>query len=1206
MKRIISGVLAFLLLLTLAPAVSLTAQAEITEDYTDTVLNDQAITGTTGSCNWSLDGTVLTISGSGTMRDYAEKQYDYGKNEYFWKTVETPWGIDITDVIIMPGVKKIGAGSFANCKCLKTVTFADGLKTIGIKAFANCSSLKKITIPDTVEEIGYAAFSGCGNLEEMTIPFVGEKRIPAFDERREARDVLFGYIFGEDAYPGGKATNQCFTIYTANQTIDTEEKYYKCAYYIKVYGSASYSKTYSKEHRHLFYTTLYYETTSYIVEDNKLQNSGWMELFQSMLDYEIITHNYNSISNNSITTVNSTGVITYTEGYPKDNYRQIYYIPSNLKKVTVTNAERLYFGAFSFCGSIDEIYVTKADTQISMNAFYGCLAETTDRWEYGSTKIYCEKGSALESYVLSGKRRLDPGHVLFGPNSGASWNNSTPGKGKYIPPERPTVLNVTDVAITLDAVYGMEYSLDGEKWSDNNVFTELKPDTEYTFYQRYSEVSQDHRTGPAVILASEPSESVTVATKPALSGISMSSLPYKLSYLEAKDTLKVSGGKLCLNYGDEQFEEIDLTADMVQGFDNTVVGTQTLTVTYRGFITTFDITIEPKSVSSIRITTPPAKTNYLEGQEVLDVTGGELQIYYNNGSREVIDLTEDMVSGFDNSKVGDQNLTVTYAGTTCTYRVSIIAIDYIITFLNWDNSIISSNIYHKGDTVTVPADPTKAADNTYTYAFAGWDKAVVNCAGNATYTATYTPTYRNYTILFKDWDGKVLSTKTYHWGDKVTVPTDPTRAADDTYTYAFKDWDKTVVNCAGNATYTATYTPTYKDYTIVFKDWDGKVLSTKTYHYGDKVTVPSNPTKAADDTYTYAFKDWDKTVVNCAGDTTYTATYTPTYKNYTIVFKDWDGKVLSTKTYHWGDEVTVPYNPAKAADNTYAYTFAGWDKEVVNCAGDATYKAIFTPVYIDYTVVFMNWYGTVISSKTYHWGDVVEAPENPEWPNEGNTTYTFTGWDQDITACDGNKIYFATYNAWAFADVVKTSWQFTAAKYVYERGLMTGKGTDVFDHIKFDPNSHLTREEFVQVLYNAEGRPEVTIENKFPDVKNDWYKNAVLWANESRVVMGMGNGKFGVGMKITRQDLAVMLYRYAQMKGYSLNAEEGKSAGFADGNKVSDYAKTAMDWAVTNKILGGKGTAGADISDMRLDPLGNATRAECAVMLKNFMSQFNP
>ena len=80
-----------------------------------------------------------------------------------------------------------------------------------------------------------------------------------------------------------------------------------------------------------------------------------------------------------------------------------------------------------------------------------------------------------------------------------------------------------------------------------------------------------------------------------------------------------------------------------------------------------------------------------------------------------------------------------------------------------------------------------------------------------------------------------------------------------------------------------------------------------------------------------------------------------------------------------------------------------------------------------------------------------------------------------------------------------------------------------------------------------------------------------------------------------------MLYKYASLKGYSLDAEEGKIDPYGDSNKVSGYAKNAMNWAVSNKIMSGKGT-GSDLSTYRLDPTGKATRAECAAMLKSFMT----
>lgn len=416
--------------------------------------------------------------------------------------------------------------------------------------------------------------------------------------------------------------------------------------------------------------------------------------------------------------------------------------------------------------------------------------------------------------------------------------------------------------------------------------------------------------------------------------------------------------------------------------------------------------LEEKAVS-VEIVRVPDKQTYYVGEEYLDLTGGKISVTYNTMRTEIITMTSDMVSDFNNSEAGKQVVAISIDNLAVTFEIII---KYAtITFLNEDGTILQENMYAYGDKVTAPADPTKAADKTYTYTFAGWDKEVVDCAGDATYTATYTKEYINYTVVFKNWDGIVLSTKTYHYGDAVIVPANPTKAADSTYTYTFAGWDNAVVNCTGNATYTATYTPTYINYTIVFKNWNGTVLSTKTYHYGDNVIVPADPSKSADNTYTYIFAGWDKEIVNCAGDATYTATYTPTYINYTVEFEDWNGKVISSNTYHWGDTVTVPGNPTKAADNTYTYTFAGWDKDVVNCAGDVTYMAQYTANYINYTVMFKNWDGTVLFFDTYHWGNKVIAPADPIKAADNTYTYTFKGWDKEIVNCAGDAVYTATY-----------------------------------------------------------------------------------------------------------------------------------------------------------------------------------------------------
>ena len=158
-----------------------------------------------------------------------------------------------------------------------------------------------------------------------------------------------------------------------------------------------------------------------------------------------------------------------------------------------------------------------------------------------------------------------------------------------------------------------------------------------------------------------------------LESIEVTTLPAKTEYLEGKEALDVTGGKLKLTYNNGTTEVIDLTIDMVSGYDNTKVGPQTLTVTYKGKITTFEVEIVAKSLESIKVTTLPSKLEYLEGKETLDVTGGQLKLTYNNGTSEVIDLTDDMVTGFDNTKVGKQTLTVTYQGKITTFSVEIVA-----------------------------------------------------------------------------------------------------------------------------------------------------------------------------------------------------------------------------------------------------------------------------------------------------------------------------------------------------------------------------------------------------------------------------------------------------------------------------------------------------------------------------------------------------
>lgn len=132
------------------------------------------------------------------------------------------------------------------------------------------------------------------------------------------------------------------------------------------------------------------------------------------------------------------------------------------------------------------------------------------------------------------------------------------------------------------------------------------------------------------------------------------------------------------------------------------------------------------------------------------------------------------------------------------------------------------------------------------------------------------------------------------------------------------------------------------------------------------------------------------------------------------------------------------------------------------------------------------------------------------------------------------------------------------------------------------------------------GEPEVAYTAKFADVPDgEWYTSAVLWANSVGVVNGYtDSGLFGTADKINREQMAVMMYRYAKYLKYDVGKKEDFSR-FEDAAMVSRYAEDAMQWAVGNGIITGKNNGTI------IDPLGNAARAECAAIIQRFISVGN-
>ena len=174
-----------------------------------------------------------------------------------------------------------------------------------------------------------------------------------------------------------------------------------------------------------------------------------------------------------------------------------------------------------------------------------------------------------------------------------------------------------------------------------------------------------------------------------------------------------------------------------------------------------------------------------------------------------------------------------------------------------------------------------------------------------------------------------------------------------------------------------------------------------------------------------------------------------------------------------------------------------------------------------------------------------------------------------------------------FADVPASAWYCDAVEYVYENGLMSGVSGG-----RFAPDDTLTRAMLVQTLYAMEGRP-ASASAGFADVASgDWYASAVNWAAANGVVSGVSETGFGPNNALTREQLALILYRFAQYKGYDVTGTSDLAA-YADGSSVSGWAAEAMGWAVDAGLISGVG-------GNQIAPTGTASRAQVAQILMNF------
>lgn len=321
--------------------------------------------------------------------------------------------------------------------------------------------------------------------------------------------------------------------------------------------------------------------------------------------------------------------------------------------------------------------------------------------------------------------------------------------------------------------------------------------------------------------------------------------------------------------------------------------------------------------------------------------------------------------------------------------------------------------------------------------------------------------------------------------------------------------------------------------------------------------------------------------------------------NLDLTFNTTKSVKVTNKT---DNKITVKFNGtnkdvAKDATETFSYTKPSGGSSGGSSSGKTTYKV---------TTSAVNNGGVNASPSSAEKGASITITLSPDkgykldkltvtdgsgktvsTVKKSDTVYTFT---MPASAVNVGVSYVKadeTPSETKFNDVSANDWFASAVDYVTGKGMMNGTADNTFS-----PKANTTRGMVVTVLYRLENQPSTSAAS-FTDVASGaYYANAVAWANANGIVSGYGSGKFGPNDKVTREQLAAILYRYAQYKKYDVSGANSLD-GYADAQSVSSYAVPALQWANAAGVVTGK-------SGSKLDPKGNAARAEVAAMLMRF------
>ena len=1183
-KKIISLLLSILMIITALPLTAVNSFAA-----------DKITSGVTGDCTWSLDGTVLTISGNGKMKDYY-----------------TPWVESITKVIIENGVTSIGSSAFSGCTSLTNITIPDSVTSIGRNAFENCTSLTNITIPNSVTSIEGGAFEGCTSLTSVTIP-----------------DSVTS--IGRSAFRGCTS----LTSVTIPDSVTSIDRYafIGCTSLEEINvcsDNANYSSEngvlFNKEKTELIKYPAGKTEIEYIIPDSVTSIGGsafssctsltsvtignrvtsiWDRAFErctSLTEINVSSNNANYSSENGfLFNKEKTELIRYPEGKTESEYiipdsvtsigTDAFWGCTSLTSVTIPNSVTyIGSGAFSSCTSLTSATIGNGVTSIGMSAFENCTSLASVTIPDSVTHIswhafYC--CTSLASITIPDSVTSIDEWAFYGSTSLTSIT---------IP---DSVKSIGNAAFNNTAYYNNESNWDNGILYIGNHLIDAKYDVSGNV-----EIRQGTKTiADKAFYCCTSLTSVTIPESVTIIGDEAFSRCSSLTSVTIPDSVTSIGECAFENtayYNNSSNWDNGIlyignhlikAKENVSGSVEIKQGTKTIADdAFRGCTSLTSVTI-PDSVTSI------GEWAFYGCTSLTSVTIGNgvtsIYLYAFSGCTSLTSITiPDSVTS-----IGGGVFSGCTSLTSITIPDSVTSIGYnafdrcsSLTSVTIPSSItsIGSGAFSRCTSltsITIPDSVTSIGEG----AFDGCNSIKTATINSTTAVSAFSGNTSIENIIIGD---SVTEIGNYAFKNctsltSVTIGNSVTSIGEDAF-----------YGCRSLTSITIPDSVTYIDkkafgYYISNNGEEKKINGFTIYGYRGSVAEKY----AKDNGFEFSPMASTNELLLIA------VTKMPTKTEYFI------GDTLDTT----GLEITAKYtdNTEKVISN--GFVISGFDSSVAG-------KNTITVAYDSKTTTFdveikapeislsesslsfdhVDKTATLTATAVPSDSEIVWKSSNESVATVENGVVTAKGaGNATITATiTVNGIEYSAECAvdvklptMSFPDVRSGDWYSDAVKYNFERGYITG-----YSNGTFGPANNIQRQDFALILARIAGADLSAYEGQnggFSDVPtNTYYSAAVAWAKDRGIVTGYSADNFGVGTYITREQISLILCRY--LGGEVSGDVDAILNAYPDGGNTSAWAKVGVAWAVENGIVGNAGY---------IYPTGNAGRAEVAQIIYNMSNK---